>query len=206
MRYRRALVATPPVLFGIVTLLHPLPDWAHIVESLTPRLRLWLEVHVAQLVLIPLLMFTVWTLLEGLSGRAPAIARAALVVFATFYSAFDAVVGLGTGVLVRRVSTLDGTERDAAIRLAQWFWDARLDPALPVVWVIAVGALAWLVALVATAVALRRTGAPRRVVVLLIVSGIALAIDHPFPTGTVAMLCLFVAIRLLRARVRIAAS
>ena len=206
MRYRRVLVATPPVLLGLVSLLHPLPDWPHIVDSLTPRLGLWLEVHVAQLVLIPMLMFTVWALLDGLTGGVPAVARAALIVFATFYSAFDAVVGLGTGVLVRRVSTLDGAERDAAIRLAQWFWDSRLDPALPIVWVMAVGGLAWLVALVATAVALRRAGAPRRIALLLIASGITLAIDHPFPTGTASMLCLFVAIRLLPTRVPLVAS
>jgi hypothetical protein len=193
MRPGRALVVGPPLLFGLVTVLHPLPNWARIGDSLAPRLGLWIGVHVAQLVLIPLLTLTVWTLLAGLDGRLPMVARAALVVFGAFYSAFDAVVGLGTGLLVRRVSALDGAERDAAARLAQWFWDARLDPALPVVWVIVVGTGAWLVALVATALALRRAGAPRRVAALLVVSGVALAIDHPFPTGTVAMACLLAA-------------
>jgi hypothetical protein len=62
-----------------------------------------------------------------------------------------------------------------------------------VFWVIAVGTSAWLVALVATALALRRAGASRRVAALLGVSGVALAIDHPFPTGTIAMACLLAA-------------
>ncbi len=154
MRRRRALVLGP-VLFGVVTLLHPLPHWGRIVESLAPRLGLWIGVHVAQLVLIPLLMLTVWTLLAGLGGRPAAVARAALVVFVAFYSAFDTVVGVGTGLLVRRVSALDGAERDAAARLAQWFWDARL------------------------------------------------AVDHPFPTGTIAMGCLLAA-ALLGERTRLA--
>lgn len=204
MRHRRALVLMPPGLFLLVTLLHPLPDRAHIVDSLAPRLTLWLTVHVAQLVLIPLLAFTLWMLLDGLAGRAASLARASLVVFAAFYSAFDAVVGLGTGLLVRHASRLDGAEREAAVRLAQWFWDARLDPTLPILWTIVVGALSWLVALVAAAVALRRAGAPRRVVGLLVISGLALAVDHPFPTGTVAMLCLLVAAS-LRERTRFAA-
>jgi hypothetical protein len=204
MRRRRALVLGP-VLFGVVTLLHPLPQWGRIVESLGPRLGLWIGVHVAQLVLIPLLMLTVWTLLAGLGGRPAAVARAALVVFVAFYSAFDTVVGIGTGLLVRRVSALDGAERDAAARLAQWFWDARLDPALPVFWVIGVGTSAWLVALVATAMALRRASASRFVAALLVVSGVALAIDHPFPTGTIAMGCLLAA-ALLGERTRLAAG
>jgi hypothetical protein len=98
---------------------------------------------------------------------------------------------------------LDGAEREAAARLAQWFWDARLDPRLPVVWVIAIGTMAWLIAMIATALALRRAGAPRRIAVLLIVSGLALAIDHPSPTGTIAMFCLMIAIS-LRERTRYA--
>jgi hypothetical protein len=203
MRHRRALAVTPPVLFLLVSLLHPLPDWAHIVDSLTPRWTLWMAVHVAQLVLVPLLVFSVWMLLGGLTGRLPGLARAALIVFAAFYSAFDTIVGLGTGLLVRRAMLLDGAEREAAARLAQWFWDARLDPRLPVVWVIAIGTMAWLIAMIATALALRRAGAPRRIAVLLIVSGLALAIDHPFPTGTIAMFCLMIAIS-LRERTRYA--
>jgi hypothetical protein len=192
MRFRRRLVV-PPALFGVLTLLHPLPDWAHIVDSLTPRVGLWLAVHLAQLVLIPLLALTVWTLLHGLAGRAASVARAALVVFVACYSAFDAVVGLGAGVLVRRLATLDGAEREVAARLVQWFWDARLDPSLPIVWAIAAGALGWLVALGATAFALRGAGASRLVAVLLVVAGVGLAIDHPFPTGTIAMVSLLIA-------------
>jgi hypothetical protein len=205
MRHRRALAITPPVLFLLVTLLHPLPDWAHIVDSLAPRWTLWMAVHVAQLALVPLLVFSVWMLLDGLTGRLPALARIALVVFAAFYSAFDTIVGLGTGLLVRRVMLLDGAERETAARLAQWFWDARLDPRWPVVWVIGIGTLSWLIAMIATALALRRAGARRRIAVLLIVSGLALAIDHPFPTGTIAMLCLMIAVS-LRERTRFVIS
>src|SRR5690349_10290905 len=142
-------------------------------------------------------------LLDGLTGRLPSLARAALVVFAAFYSAFDTIVGLGTGLLVRRAMLLDGAERDAAARLAQWFWDARLDPRLPIVWVIGIGTLSWLIAMIATALALRRAGARRRIAVLLIISGVALAIDHPFPTGTIAMLGLIIAVS-LRERTRFA--
>ena len=205
MRPGRTLVVGPPVLFGLVTVLHPLPNWGRIVDSLAPRLGLWIGVHVAQLILVPLVMLTVWTLLAGLDDGPTRVARAALVVFAAFYSAFDAVVGLGTGLLVRRVGALDGAERDAAARLAQWFWDARLDPALPVLWIIGVGTSAWLVALVATALALRRAGASRRIAALLVVSGVALAIDHPFPTGTIAMACL-IAAAVLRERTRLGAG
>lgn len=46
---------------------------------------------------------------------------------------------------------------------------------------------------VATALALRGAGASRLVATLVVVSGVALAIDHPFPTVTIAMGCLLAA-------------
>jgi len=69
---------------------------------------------VVQLVLLGLLAATLWLLVEGSSSRAATVCRVALVPFLAFYSAFDAVVGVGTGMTVGLVRGLDGPARAAA--------------------------------------------------------------------------------------------
>jgi hypothetical protein len=56
-----------------------------------------------------------------------------------------------------------------------------------------VGTGGWVVALIAAAIALRRGGASRGPVILLILAGIFLLGGHPFPAGTLAFGCFFVA-------------
>jgi hypothetical protein len=56
-----------------------------------------------------------------------------------------------------------------------------------------VGTLAWVVALIAAAMALRRAGAPRVPFVLLILAGVFLMGGHPYPAGTLAFGSFFLA-------------
>ena len=190
MDARRVVLRGTPIAFGVASLLHPVPGRQPIVDALEPRLGRWLGVHVAQLALLALLAATLWLLVDGLSSCAATVCRVALVPFLAFYSAFDAVVGIGTGTLVRLARGLDGEAHMTAVRLAQAFWDARNGPGMPIFAVIVVAHLAWLVAVGAAAVALRQAGAGRVVVCLLALAGVLVAFGHPFPTGTAAMACL----------------
>ena len=56
-----------------------------------------------------------------------------------------------------------------------------------------VGTGAWVVALIAAAMALRRAGASRGPFVLLVLAGVFLMGGHPFPAGTLAFGSFFVA-------------
>jgi hypothetical protein len=56
-----------------------------------------------------------------------------------------------------------------------------------------VGTLAWVVALIAAAITLRRAGASRGPLVLLILAGVFLMGGHPYPAGTLAFGCFFLA-------------
>jgi hypothetical protein len=56
-----------------------------------------------------------------------------------------------------------------------------------------VGSLGWVVALIAAAIALRRAGASRGPFILLILSGVFLMGGHPYPQGTLAFGCFFLA-------------
>jgi hypothetical protein len=186
-----------PIAFGIVSIIHPLPFGPSIVAAVQPQLGVWLAVHVVQFFLIGLLGLTVWLLVAGLSGRAATVCRLALIPFLVFYAGFDAIVGLGTGQLVLLAQRLPAGEQAVTARLIQHFWDARLDVSTPVPYVILLGALSWVITALAAAVALRRAGASWATVTLLALAGLFFGIDHPFPTGTAAMICLFAAVVLL---------
>jgi len=56
-----------------------------------------------------------------------------------------------------------------------------------------VGTGGWVVALIAAAIALRRAGAPRGPFISLILAGVFLMGGYPFPFGTLAFGCIFLA-------------
>jgi hypothetical protein len=56
-----------------------------------------------------------------------------------------------------------------------------------------VGTLGWVVALIAAAMALRRAGVSRGPFILLILAGVFLMGGHPYPAGTLAFGCFFLA-------------
>lgn len=190
MDARRLVLLGTPVAFGVASVLHPLPRGLSIVSALEPSLGRWLAVHVVQLLLLALLAATLWLLVEGCATRAATVCRVALVAFLAFYSAFDAVVGIGTGMLIGLARGLDGEVRAAAVQQIQAFWDARLTPGTAIFLVVGVAVLSWLVAAGAAAVALRQAGAGRPVAVLVALAGVLFAVGHPFPWGTAAMACL----------------
>ncbi len=196
---RRLITLGSPTLFVLTSLAHPRPESSGIAAALAPQVGLWIAVHLANLVLIVLTGIAVWLLLEDLPGLAAAVSRCALACFVSLYSAFDGIVGVGTGILVRQTGALAGLDARAARQVIQAFWEGRLDPRGPVLWVMLAADLAWLVALVAAALAHHRARAPGLAVLLLLVSGVAFAVDHTWPAGTIGMAALLGAAALLTA-------
>jgi lysylphosphatidylglycerol synthetase-like protein (DUF2156 family) len=193
---RRLLILGTPLAYGVVTVLHPRQfpgGGGSMYADLRGQAGTWLAVHTAQIVLIMLLGATIWALVDGLEGTAAKVARAAVLPFVAFYAAFDAIVGFATGLLVRQANGLSGAEQAAAAQQIQQYFDGMVDPGLPGLFVIVVGVAAWVVAMLAVAVARRRAGASGTAVALLAVAAVAFGFDHGFPTGTVGMAALFLA-------------
>ena len=200
---RRLLVLGTPLAYVVVTLLHPRQfagGGATMYADLRGQTGTWLAVHTAQIVLVMLLGATIWTLVDGLEGTAAKVARAAVLPFVAFYSAFDAIVGFATGLLVRQANSLSGAEQAAAAQQIQQYFDNVIQPGLPTPYVVGTGMLAWVVAMLAVAVARRRAGASGVAVALLAVAAVSFGIDHGFPTGTIGMAALFLAGLLLERR------
>jgi hypothetical protein len=87
------LAAAIPVIWIVAALLHPQ-------DQTTANNGTWLAVHIAQLALAPLLGIVMWLLLRPLQGTAAAVGRFAIVLWIALFSAFDAIAGIATGVLV----------------------------------------------------------------------------------------------------------
>jgi hypothetical protein len=194
---RRIVMLGTPVLFAILSILHPVPRAPRIMHDLQTGYGFWIGIHVAELFLFGLLGLTLWFLLEGLQGKAATLGRLAIIPFLVFYSAFESIVGIGTGLMAWRAQEVAGPEQAVGFQLVQHVWMSLLDPEVPVLYLYLIGDLSWLVSVIAAAVALRSAGASTIAVFLLASAGILFGIDHPFPMGTAAMICLFFAIVLL---------
>jgi hypothetical protein len=126
---RFALLATP-LLFAVTLAFHPQTNPALSAEFLGQNGR-WIGVHVVQLVLTVPLGFAVPWALEGLYGAAATVARLAMATFMVFFSAYDAVAGLATGILIRYGQGLTGDDRDAVAGAVDYlFTDDRIAAAL----------------------------------------------------------------------------
>jgi hypothetical protein len=194
---RKGVLLGAPLLMAVTSLFHPHPPLRQpgMIAFLRPRASVWMGVHLAQLVLVLLLGIALWVLTEGLAGRAATVSRIATAAFLVFYGAFDSAVGIGAGLLARAFDADPPVDPAVAAEVMDRYWLSRFDP--PIGPLIAVADLAWLVAAVAAAMAFRAHGASRSSVALLVVAGIAFAIDHPAPTGTIGMLALSAAVVLL---------
>lgn len=184
---RRLLLFGLPVALGAVLLAHPPdPEQGRVVEQLGDETTRWLGVHVGLLLALPLLGLWLWVVLEGVENAAANVARVAIVPFVALYAAFDAILGIGTGVLVREALAAQEAERAGAVALAETWWRVPAP-----VWVFStLGPLSWLVACGAAAVAHFRAGSG-----LVVAGGLAIAapffgFGHPLITGPLAMLAL----------------
>ena len=191
---RRALLSVPPLVLAGVLLKHPNDEGETIYQSVKLVVDDWLLVHVVLLLMLPLLALAVFLLLGGLTGRAATVARVALVFFAVVYTAWEVMVGLGTGILTDYANGLPAAEQTAVAGAIQDFnehWVTQVA--------LLIGFSGWVVAMVATAIAARGAGARWPAIALL---GLASAfVIHPPPVGPVALVC-FAAGALLVERAR----
>ena len=100
-----------PLVWAVLVLFHPLPGGDSPYEGIKDVYSRWLVVHVGQLILTPFLFLAVWKLLDGLSSVAATVSRCALVVWTVFFSAYDSIQGVTTGVLARHANDLAGNEQ-----------------------------------------------------------------------------------------------
>lgn len=163
-------------------LFHPSP-YDDVAGELLPIARWWTFLHTVQFFLFAFVGASVWMLVDGLRGAV--VARVAAVIFILFYDIGDAVAGIATGILAGDAAGGALPEDAAVTAIDAIFSNLTKDVFF------GIGISAWIVALVASAVALWRTGAPRLPVVLLALPAFLLTFDHAFPFGALTFVSFF---------------
>ena len=191
-----AFLVGVPVAWAILLLFHPTGDGDEFYPIVADETTAWVSVHVATLFFIPLMAGVVYLLLRGVEGGAARVSRIALAPFVLFYAAWEALIGIGLGLLVDDVNGLSAAEQATGAELVEEFADSTV---IRVFELIGTGAL--IAALSAAAIALRRrAGAPLAVPFLLVLAALPIA-WHVTPFGQVG-LALFLAAVLLLVRAR----
>jgi hypothetical protein len=178
---RLALLLGVPLAWGILLLFHPVNgDSPYAIAS--DDVTRWMTVHIGTLVFIGLMGLALFVLVQDLPGRAATVARSAILPFVVFYAAYEAIVGLASGVLVEHANGVPAAELPAAIAAIDALQDSVVVQA-----VAALGGAAWVVAAIAAAIAFARADAPRAVPILIALS--ALVAMHPPPYGPIGLAC-----------------
>ena len=185
------VVIVPPVVLAALGATHPdhlggdTADW-------------WTTLHILLVPLFPLLGIGHWLLLRDHRGPVAWVARIAAFCYATFYGALDALAGIATGTIMRRSGVDDPADRPEIT----WLFSAGVDLG-------DIGARAFLVASVVTAVLLLRRGGPRAIpgCLVLVAASVSFLDSHIYwPRGVITMLGVAVGFGLLAVSERAAAA
>lgn len=186
-----------PLAWVILLLFHPSGEGEDLYADLQDQVTRMLVVHIGMLLFIPLMAVVVYVLLRGVEGTAARVSRIALAPYVVFYGAWEAMYGIGLGILGDVVNGLPEAERATGAAVIQDYGENVLLRGFGVL--VSIGSVAFITAAIAAGVALRRqAGAPIAVPVLLGLSGFLIT-AHPPPYGPIG-LALFVAAVLLFAR------
>jgi len=183
-----------PIAWAVLLWFHPdVPDPDNVYEGLHDEATTYLIVHVGMLVFIGLIGVALYMLVRDLPGKAATISRLAIGPFVLFYSAWETVIGLATGVLVQHANDSPAGQRPAVSDAIQALGDNAIVGEMGVLSIL--GGLAWITAVIAAAVAIRRAGAPVLATVLLALS--AVVVSHPPPIGPIGLACFAAAVLVL---------
>jgi hypothetical protein len=195
-RFTRPLLAFAigvPLAWAVLLWFHPNVDPNHVYADLRDNVVAYQVVHAGTLVFIGLTGLALYLLVRDLPGRAAGISPLAIGPFVLFYAAYESVIGLAVGALVQHGNDAPVSQRPAVADAIQSLGDNVIvgDPGI----VASVGSLAWIVAVLAAAVAYRGLGAPVLATVLL---GLSLVVvSHPPPIGPIGLACFAGAVALL---------
>ena len=182
----RYLFYAGPLVWAVLIVFHPNPGGDNPYEGISGVVDRWLFVHIGQLVLTPFVFLAVWRLLDGLSSAAARVSRAALVVWTVFFSAYDSIQGIATGIVIRWANDLAGAEQAAVSRAIEFVVEeSQLAGNFSAIGLVA-GA-AWLTVAIAAAVALHKAGAGKGVVVATSLSVFVVAHVAPAAIGFAAL-------------------
>jgi hypothetical protein len=182
-----------PLAWAVLLWFHPNVDANHVYADLRDNVAAYQIVHIGTFAFIGLMGVALYLLVRDMPGTAAKISRLAMGPFVLFYGAYETVIGLTIGAMVQHGNDVPPGQRGAVADTIQSVGSNAIvgDPGI----LATIGAIAWVVAVIAAAVAYRNAGAPTLAWVLLGLS--MLVISHPPPVGPVALVFFAAAVTLL---------
>jgi hypothetical protein len=165
-RLRWLILFGAPVLVGVVNLTHPVffqPTGVY--NAILNQVDWWITLHILNLALFALLGLAAYLLIKEQRSLAAAISKVAIAVYVPFYAGFDALVGIGTGILVKHASSLSPELLRPVEGAIDAFWSSGVAYTLA-----AIGSIAWIIAILAAVVAFTAPGRRRLMAVLVILT------------------------------------
>jgi hypothetical protein len=107
---RRVLLLAPPLALAALEIIHPQPDENP--QALMDVATWFAGFHVIQLVLTGFVAMSVLLLADSLAYAKAWAIRLGLGVFLVFFSAYDAVAGIGTGLAMRSARDLSAVQQE----------------------------------------------------------------------------------------------
>ena len=183
---RRVLLLVPPLLLAGLEIAHPRPQMN--VQAIMDASTWFATFHVIQLALIGLVAVSVLLLADNYGRATSWPTRIGIGMFMVFFSAYDTLAGIGTGLAMRSARGLSAAQQEGVFLVVKdW-------PGLAAPFVLSIlGTAGWIVAVGGLALAARRQAAPRREWLVLGLAAVFLMAGHPFPGGTLAFGSFFVA-------------
>jgi hypothetical protein len=182
-----------PAAWAILLLFHPGGEGTEIYNDLEDKVTAFMVVHLGMLVFIPLFAAAVYLLTRDLEGTAARVSRIGLVLFVIFYGAFEALQGIGVGILVNELNGLPAVDEATREDLVQDFAEHVLIRGGLGVFV-TIGSIGLVTAMIAAGVALRgRAGAPLSVPILFGLAGLLIS-AHPPPFGPSGLALFIIAV------------
>ncbi len=160
-------------------------------RTIAPVATQWLIVHLLQAPLIALVGLAVYLMVRGLADIPASVARVCMALFVVAYTVLDSVDGIAVGVLVANARELPPAQLAAVEQAIEDLWNHPVVGNFSVVSF--TGAGAWAVGVIAAAISLRRSGAPRGPVALMVLAAFIFGMSHANPTGPIGMACLLAA-------------
>ena len=200
--FRRLVLLGTPIALAILELFHPVAITGDALVDLGHRVSIWMTVHLLQLPLFGLMALAVYFLIDGIQSAAATVGRIAVWFFIVFYISFDTLAGISAGIILDGALGKSPEVQREIVRLFEAFQFSPVALAIN-----ALGALGWVVSVVAAAYVLRKADAPLYVVLCLLLSTIfAMHIPPTGPLGLVFFLIAAAAIEFSRRRLKMRAS
>ena len=186
-RTRRVLLLAPPLVLAVFTVLHPQPD--ENAPSLMDASTWFMGFHMIQLGLVGLVAVSVFVLADQFHRAHAWQTCLGMGLFLVYFSAYDTLAGIGTGLAMRSARDLPTSQQEALFDIVK-NWPG-LEPW--VFWLSIVGTFGWVLALGYLAVVARGAHAPRSEWLFVALAAFFLLLGHPAPFGTIAFGSLFLA-------------